>query len=109
MAKRPLVFDGDGTHNGPNSESCTLCQKDDTPWGHVVIRVREKIEGGTRPVALLCPDCIARAVLQVERLGLWRHVSRVVMMAIRDRLWGKKLGKQAALGPVVDATAKGAR
>lgn len=83
--KRALIFDGDGARYIPGDSPCTLCgtpQEIDTA-PRVFIRVREKLAHGTREVALLCPDCIARAVLQVERLSLWRDVSGAVRAAIQ--------------------------
>lgn len=90
--KRQLVFDGDGSQYGDAGLPCSVCGKHQVH--EVFIRVREKVPGGTRHLMLVCPDCVARLFLQVERLDLWRHVSGVVMAAIR-RLLEKRRAKEA--------------
>ncbi len=97
--KRQLVFDGDASQFAPDSGlPCSVCgvhQSVDDKLHTCFIRVREKIPGGTRHLMLVCPDCVARMFLQVERLSLWNQVSGVVMAAIR-RLFEKKLAKAEA-------------
>ncbi len=90
LGRRKLVFDGDGSQFLPDGKPCTLCgrkmEATDVP-SSVFIRVREKLEsGGTRELAHVCPDCVARMFLQVTRLGLWNQVSSVVMAAIKRLL-----------------------
>lgn len=94
---RKLIFDGDASQFMPDSgEPCTLCgvhqnvYDDKAPT--TFIRVREKVGGGTKEIAFVCPDCVARMFLQVERLSLWGQVSGTVLAAIK-RLFVKKWAK----------------
>ncbi len=97
--KRQLVFDGDGSQYTDSGFPCSVCgkrQRIGDPQNQVFIRVREKLAtGGTRHLMLVCPDCVARMFLQVERLSLWNQVSGVVMAAIK-RLFEKKRAKAEA-------------
>lgn len=81
-----VVFDGDGSQYIPgHSQPCTLCGI----WQGIVrppttfVRVRRRVDGGTREVAWLCPDCIGRAMIQVNRLGLLRQMRPTVRGALR--------------------------
>lgn len=67
---------------------CTVCgAHQSTDQQRTYIRAREKLaDGSTRIVTLVCPDCVARMFLQVERLDLWSQVSGIVMSAIRRAL-----------------------
>lgn len=98
--KRQLVFDGDGSQFTPDTGlPCSVCGKHQTVGdrpSQVFIRVREKLTtGGTRHLMLVCPDCVARMFLQVERLSLWDQVSGVVRSAIK-RLFEKKWARASA-------------
>lgn len=86
--RRLLVFDGDGSQFCPGGEPCSICNVRQTPTGkpRAFVRVRKRLAVGTWPVAQLCPDCICRALLQVERLGLWGEVSPAIRAAIRRML-----------------------
>jgi hypothetical protein len=97
--KRKLIFDGDGSQYTSAGLPCRLCgvhqTVDDMPPS-VFIRVREKLEdGSSRLVMHVCPNCVARLFLQVERLSLWNQVSGVVMAAIK-RVFEKKRAKSEA-------------
>lgn len=84
--KTTLIFDGDGAQYLSSGDPCSLCGCRQTPWGkpRAFIRVRRKVNpGASKQVAQLCPDCIARAVLQVERLSLWSEVSPAVRAAVK--------------------------
>jgi hypothetical protein len=101
--RRKLVFDGDGSQFLPDTGlPCSVCGKHQLPEdvpSQVFIRVREKLANGTtRHLMLVCPDCVARMFLQVERLSLWNQVSGVVMAAIKrlfEKRWAKKHGSSA--------------
>jgi len=100
---RRLVFDGDASQFMPDTGTpCTLCgvhqnvYDDKAPT--TFIRVREKIEGGTHTIAFVCPNCVARMFLQVERLSLWNQVSGTVMAAIK-RLFTKKWAQEPPAPP----------
>lgn len=84
-ARRSLVFDADASHYTPQGSPCSLCgvrhSIEAPPTGF--IRVRERVPGGTRDVALLCPDCIGRAIIQVERVGYWSQMGAGVRSAIQ--------------------------
>lgn len=91
---RKLVFDGDASQTTARDfggEPCTLCHGRPP----TLIRVREKVAGGTQPVAFVCPDCVARMFVQVERLSLWHTVSGVVLRAIHKVLLKKRLPSEA--------------
>lgn len=97
--KRQLIFDGDGSQYTESGLPCSVCgkhQRVDDSQNQVFIRVREKLAaGGSRHLMLVCPDCVARLFLQVERLNLWNQVSGVVMAAIK-RLLAKRRTKVEA-------------
>lgn len=89
-----IFFDGDASQFLPSGGSCIFCEVrqsiDDGPL--TFIRVRERTsEHNTRDCAWVCPDCVARAFLQVSRLGLWTQVSGQVLAAIRRHFARKPL------------------
>lgn len=93
-----LVFDADGSQFLPSGEPCSLCGIRMSTVGmwspsnpRAFIRVRRKVPGGTDPVAMLCPTCIARALLQVGRHDLLKYVNPTVLAAI-DRMIDKQRG-----------------
>ena len=105
--RRKLIFDGDGSQFLPNGKPCSFCgrkmEPEDMP-PPIFIRVREKLaNGSTREIAHVCPDCVGRAFLQVERLSLWGQVSGQVVAAIK-RVFEKK--QEKAKGPVKDSPQK---
>lgn len=72
-----LIFDGDGSQYA-GEEPCTSCgerqQIHCPPTVFVRIRRAQRTNSAaSREVAWLCPDCVARAMLQIERLGLWTN------------------------------------
>lgn len=89
--RRKLIFDGDGSQFLPDTGlPCHFCGIHQTPEDAMIfIRVREKLESGTREIGHVCPDCVARMFLQVERLNLWKYVTGQVMAAIK-RLFKKR-------------------
>ena len=93
--KRKLIFDGDGSQFTDTGQPCSLCNTRMTADnGLVFIRVREKLQTGTRELGFVCPDCVARMFLQVTRLDLWRHVSGNVVRAIQRLLRKRWKGSQ---------------
>lgn len=91
--KRELVFDADASQYC-GGDRCALCNSkqfiDKPPRGFV--RIRRKVTGGTEPIAHLCANCIARALLVVERSGYWRDVNPTVLAAI-ERLIVRNRGR----------------
>ncbi len=87
MKRKELIFDGDGSQFLESGHPCSLCGHRltiDGPGPRTFIRVREKTGANSREIGFLCPDCVARAFLQVSRLGLWTQVRAVVLRAIRS-------------------------
>ncbi len=85
--KVALVFDVDGAQYC-GGEPCSLCGIRQTPTGkpRAFVRVRQKVKGGTRELNWICPDCVGRLVMQVEKLGLWSEMSPAVQGAITRML-----------------------
>lgn len=107
--RRRLIFDADASQFMPDTgKPCSLCgvQQEIDKAPRTFIRVREKIQGGSREIAHFCPNCVARLFLQVERHKLWDQVTAVIRSAI-ERIFKKHYGKppepakqRSALGSV---------
>lgn len=94
--RRRLIFDADASQFMPadmGGKPCSLCgvHQEIHSNPRTFIRVREKIQGGSREIAHVCPDCVARLFLQVERHKLWDQVTAVVRSAI-ERIFKKHYG-----------------
>ena len=90
--KRELIFDVDRSQFLPTGSPCSICGERQDPFGRHVsfVRVREKLGDHSEPVAWLCPDCVARAMIQVERHGLWKQLSGAVAAAVARVLARKR-------------------
>lgn len=89
--KRTLIFDVDASQFTASGAPCSLCgDRQDVSRRLSFVRVREKLGDHSEPVAFLCPDCVARAMIQAERCGLWRQLSRSVAAAVKGVLTRKK-------------------
>jgi hypothetical protein len=102
-ARRPLVFDADGAQYSAGMHHgfpCSICRRHqeihEAPRGFV--RIRLKVEGGTEPipVAMLCADCIGRALIVVERHGWWNDMAASTLRAVRNTI-AKRFAKARAL------------
>lgn len=98
--RRSLIFDVDGSQYAPGGSPCTLCgcRQDafDDRAPRAFVRVREKVDHGSVVVAQLCPDCIARAVVRVDRHQLWAWVSRPVQVAILAMVKRYRVARRSA-------------
>ena len=107
--RRELIFDVDGSQYGPWGAPCSLCNVRQDPTVALLsfVRVREKLGDHSEHVAYLCPDCVARAMIQVERCGLWRQLSGAVAAAVKRVLSRRQ--KLVLAEPTVPAEKVGKR
>lgn len=88
--KRALIFDVDAAQYGDAGAPCSLCGVRQVPAVLLsFVRVRQKLGDHSKELAWLCPDCVARAMIQVERCGLWRQLSAAVATAVKRVLTRK--------------------
>ncbi len=87
---RNLIFDGDASQTTAaeyGGSPCTICLNRPP----TLIRIREKVPGGSKELMFVCPNCVGRLFVQVERLGLWKDVSAVVQRAMAKVLGRRNL------------------
>lgn len=88
-ARQALIFDVDGSQFGAEfgltADPCSICGV--TQGIHrpprAFVRIRRKVTGGSKRVALLCPDCIGRAMIKIIRHELGREMTPAVRGTLR--------------------------
>jgi hypothetical protein len=95
-----LIFDVDGAQYLPTGEPCTVCgvhQGIEHP-PRALVRIRRKAGGRSTEVAFLCPDCVGRAMIQINRCNLLGQMSPAVRAALRRMINAKLPAKDVRRG-----------